>query len=637
MPLENRMHPAPTGAEQGPSAHTAAARRAHAMPFGATVRAGSALFRLWAPGARSVALRIESAAAGEQRDLPMRRAKEGWYALQTGAAKAGTLYAFVIDGEQAVPDPASRFQPHDLHGPSEVIDPTRFEWRDGGWRGRPWHETVLYELHVGAFSPEGTYAGVAAKLDHLAALGITAIELMPLAEAPGARNWGYDGVLPFAPEQRYGRPEALKSLVDAAHARGLMVFLDVVYNHFGPEGNYLHRYAPDFFAARHQTPWGAAINFEGERGRTVRDFFVHNALYWLEEFHLDGLRLDAVHAIRDESRPDFLEALAAAVRAATPPGRHVHLVLENDDNAASRLGGARGGYTAQWSDDFHHALHVMLTGEGGSYYADYAGAPARHLARTLAEGFAYQGEPSRHRGGRRRGQPSGRLPPTAFVSFLQNHDQVGNRAFGERIGALAPPEALRAAVSVLLLSPMPPLLFMGEEWNAPHPFPFFCDFGPELADAVREGRRREFAQFPEFADPAARERIPDPLDPATFASAQLDWTKLGAPAHAEWLAYYRLLLALRHREIVPRLAGLTSGQARWQLHSGHAVDVTWRLSGGAALQAILSLAPKEVSGFAISPRGRLLFATDPEAAAARPLRAAPPWFAAWFLDAAPPP
>ena len=602
------------------------------MPFGASVRAASTLFRLWAPSARSVALRIET--PGSPRDLPMPAAGAGWHALETDAAGPGALYSFVIDGELAVPDPASRFQPRGVHGPSEVIDPARHEWRDAGWRGRPWHETVLYELHVGAFSEEGTYAGVEAKLDRLADLGVTAIELMPLAEAPGTRNWGYDGVLPFAPEQCYGRPEDLKRLVEAAHARGLMVFLDVVYNHFGPEGNYLHRYAADFFTDRHRTPWGAAIDFEGERGRVVRDFFVHNALYWLEEYHFDGLRLDAVHAIRDDSRPDFLAALAAAVHDATPPGRHVHLVLENDDNAADRLGGARG-YTAQWNDDFHHALHVLLTRETGGYYADYADAPARHLGRTLAEGFAYQGDASRHRGGRPRGQASGHLPPTAFVAFLQNHDQVGNRAFGERIGALAPPAALRAAASVLLLSPMPPLLFMGEEWNAPSPFPFFCDFGSELAEAVREGRRREFAQFPEFADPRARERIPDPLSPATFAAAKLDWTKLAARAHADMLAHYRALLAIRRREIVPRLAGLRSGRARWQIHPGDVVDVTWTLGDGAALRAILSLAPAEASGFEIAPRGRLLFATAPDVPL--PIRRAPPWFAAWFLDQAPPP
>ena len=341
-------------------------------------------------------------------------------------------------------------------------------------------------------------AGVIDKLDHLATLGVTAIELMPVADTPGRRNWGYDGVCLFAPQSAYGRPEELKALVDAAHGRGLMVFLDVVYNHFGPEGNYLHVYAPQFFTDRYHTPWGAAINFDGGF-RPVRDFFIENALYWLEEYHLDGLRLDAVHAIRDNSTPDILVELAETVRRRVGTGRQVHLVLENDDNASRYLERDRDDrprwYTAQWNDDAHHALHVLLTGEDAGYYGDYSDAPARHLGRTLAEGFAYQGEASPHRGGSPRGTPSKRLPATAFVPFLQNHDQVGNRAFGDRISTLADADAVRAAVAVLLLAPSPPLLFMGEEWAARQPFPFFCDFGPDLADKVREGRRREFARF----------------------------------------------------------------------------------------------------------------------------------------------
>jgi maltooligosyltrehalose trehalohydrolase len=610
-------------------------KRHHAMPFGAAPAEGGGVeFRLWAPAARSVHLQLEVADCS--RTLAMPCGEDGWYSVAAAAARAGTLYCYVIDGELAVPDPASRFQPRSVHGPSEVIDPAGYAWRDADWHGRPWHEAVLYELHVGAFTPEGTYDGVARMLDYLASLGITAIELMPLAEAPGARDWGYDGVLPFAPEHRYGRPEALKRLVDAAHAHGIMVLLDVVYNHFGPEGDYLHRYAPQFFTGRHATPWGAAINFDGSDSRPVRDYFIHNALYWLEEFHLDGLRLDAVHAIHDDSARDILTELAETVRAMTPTERYVHLVLENDDNAARYLERGKGGcprlYTAQWNDDIHHVLHVALTGERGGYYEDYADATAAQLSRALAEGFVYQGETSPHRGERKRGAPSAHLPPTAFVSFLQNHDQVGNRAMGDRIGELAPEAALRAAISVILLAPAPPLLFMGEEWNAPQPFPFFCDFGSDLAEAVREGRH-EFAKFPEFADPGARARIPDPLAPETFESAKLDWSKRFQRGHAQWLAFYRALLEIRRREIVPRLARSTSISATGRLHGERIAEVRWALGGGASLQAILALNPHPVDGFELTPKGRLLFATSPKATVARPLTALPAWFAAWFLDA----
>ncbi len=605
-------------------------KRAHAMPFGTEIAAGGGVkFRLWAPAAGRVDLRLVG--AGQRVTAPMRRDANGWYAVAMPEAGAGALYQFVIDGDLAVPDPASRFQPEDVHGPSEVIDPAGYEWRDRNWRGRPWHETVLYELHVGTFTPEGTYAGVMQKIDYLASLGVTAIELMPLAEAPGARNWGYDGVLPFAPERRYGRPDELKRLVDAAHARGLMVFLDVVYNHFGPEGNYLHRYAPQFFSPGRATPWGPAIDFAG--CRVARDFFIRNALYWIEEFHIDGLRLDAVHAIRDESRPHFLEELAEAVHRAVPPDRHVHLVLENDDNDARYLARDEIGrprlYTAQWDEDVHHALHVLLTGEQAGYYGDYSDAPLARLGRALAEGFSYQGEASRHRGGTPRGETSAHLPPTAFVAFLQNHDQVGNRAMSERIGALAAPAAIRAAAAIVLLAPFPPLLFMGEEWNAPHPFPFFCDFGPELADAVRKGRRRELARFPGFSGKAAH--LADPGAVASFEAAQLDWSRLARPDHAAWLDFYRALLALRAREIVPRLSGLARGRGERWMHNGDVLEVRWHLGGGALLQAVIALSPEGAGGAAIEPRGRLLYATEPAAASARPIRDLPPWFVAFFL------
>jgi malto-oligosyltrehalose trehalohydrolase len=408
-------------------------KRRHEMPFGAALRDdGTTCFRLWAPAAARVDLALATTRAHAA--LPLAALDGGWFEAIAPDAPHGSRYAFRIDGERTVPDPASRSNPDDVHAPSMVVDPLAFDWQDAGWRGRPWHEAVLYELHVGTFTREGTFAAAIGRLDYLAGLGITAIELMPLADFPGTRNWGYDGVLPFAPDATYGPPETLKALVQAAHARGLMVLLDVVYNHFGPEGNYLHLYAPQFFNPTHRTPWGAAINFDGPGSRTVRDFFVHNALFWLEEYHFDGLRLDAVHAIADGSRPDIVAELAAAVRAGPGRDRHVHLVLENDANQARYLGRDESRAplfaTAQWNDDLHHAFHVLLTGERDGYYADYAERPLRHLGRALAEGFSYQGEASAYRANRTRGEPSVHLPATAFVSFLQTHDQVGNRAFG---------------------------------------------------------------------------------------------------------------------------------------------------------------------------------------------------------------
>jgi malto-oligosyltrehalose trehalohydrolase len=609
---------------------------AHRMPFGVELRDdGSARFRLWAPAAEHVDLCLEN--AGRERCLPMEPAGDGWRECVTTDAPPGTLYRYRVAGGQEVPDPASRFQPRDVHGPSEVIDPRAFRWQDGNWRGRPWEEAVFYELHTGTFTPEGHFAGVTQRLDHLAGLGVTAIELMPVADFPGARNWGYDGVLPFAPDASYGRPEDLKALVQAAHARGLMVFLDVVYNHFGPEGNYLHLYAPAFFTERHQTPWGAAVNFDGEGSRVVRDFFIHNALYWLTEYRLDGLRLDAVHAIIDDSDPDILVELARAVRAG--PGRHrrVHLVLENDHNAPRYLGrdpaGAARWYAAQWNDDFHHVAHLLATGERDGYYLDYAREPVRLFGRCLAEGFAYQGEPSEYRRGEARGEPSAGLPATAFVDLLQNHDQVGNRAFGERIGELASPEALRVLTAIMLLAPSPPLLFMGQEWAAKSPFLYFCEFGDDLARSVTEGRRREFAGFERFADHEARDAIPDPNDAATFLSSRLDWNALEQEPQAGWLRLHRELLALRRREIVPRLAGTKGGEATYEVLGGRALWVGWRLGDGAYLTLIANLGdePVELRGRAGESGATQLHSEPPSAKAALAEGRLPRWSALWSL------
>ncbi|HTQ77777.1 MAG TPA: DUF3459 domain-containing protein, partial [Burkholderiales bacterium] len=406
-------------------------------------------------------------------------------------------------------------------------------------------------------------------------------------------------------------PDDFKLLVQEAHARGLMVLLDVVYNHFGPEGNYLHAYAPQFFNPAHHTPWGAAINFDGEMSRTVRDFFVHNALYWVEEYRLDGLRLDAVHAIRDGSSPDIVCEIGQALRQGPGGSRHVHLVLENDANRAAYLergaGGAPRCATAQWNDDVHHALHVLVTGERDGYYADFAAAPLARLGRALAEGFAWQGEPSEFRNGARRGEPSGHLPPAAFISFLQTHDQVGNRAFGERIHALADARLERAALACLLLAPQPPLLFMGEEWAASTPFLFFCDFGPDLAQAVAEGRRREFARFAAFSHAEARARIPDPGSAATFAASKLDWAEREAPAHRARLEEIRALLAIRRRHIAPRLAGARGG-AQLEILNG-ALRVEWTLGDASRLRLLANfgaepaLLPPRLAGEAIYALG----------------------------------
>ena len=395
-----------------------------------------------------------------------------WFELQVAEAGPGTRYRFRIDDEIEIPDPASHFQPEDVNGPSEVIDHAGYAWTTNDWKGLPWEQAVFLEAHVGTFTPAGTFRAMIDRLDHLAETGITALELMPVADFPGRWNWGYDGVLLYAPDSSYGRPNDLKALIDAAHARGIMLFLDVVYNHFGPEGNHLHRIAPTFFSDEHHTPWGVAIDY---RVPEVRAYAIENALHWLSNYRFDGLRLDAAHAIVEPGEPNVLNELAAAVDdLAQQSGRHIHLVLENDDNAARFLV-PRGGYRAQWNDDYHHAWHVQLTGESTGYYCDYSDVSA-HIARTLAEGFAYQGEASPHRGGKIRGEPSKNLPRGDFVNFIQNHDQIGNRPMGERLSGLAEPRALEAALTVLLLQPSPPLMFMGDEWGAIEPFPFFCDF-----------------------------------------------------------------------------------------------------------------------------------------------------------------
>ncbi|MDV6342970.1 malto-oligosyltrehalose trehalohydrolase [Nitrosomonas sp. Is37] len=603
-------------------------KRQHCMPFGAELtREGKVRFRLWAPAARQIMLLIDD---GVQ--VPMQAQEEGWYEWVSEQAHVGSRYLYQIDDGLCVPDPASRYNPDDVHGASQVIDPAAFDWQDDSWYGRPWEEAVIYEIHVGSFTPQGTFAALEQKLDYLADLGVTAIELMPVADFPGQCSWGYDGTLLFAPDRVYGTPEDLKRLIQSAHSHGLMVLLDVVYNHFGPEGNYLHGYAPQFFTERHHTPWGAAINYDSEGCRVVRDFYIHNALYWLEEYHFDGLRLDAVHAILDDSQPDILEELAQTIRATFGTKRYIHLILENDHNAAHFLTRRPNGqaihYDAQWNDDVHHAYHVLLTHECDGYYVDYADAPIRHLGRCLTEGFAYQGEISAYRHGKSRGEPSSHLLPSAFVAFLQNHDQIGNRALGERLVTLATPEALRAATILFLLSPSIPLLFMGEEWGACEPFLFFCGFSGELAQAVTTGRRREFARFERFRDPVACEAIPDPCAISTFELTKLNWQVQSHPPHREWFMLYQELLALRQRVIVPRLH-LMRGSGFGVLAS-HALHASWQL-GDEAWMAVYANLGATPASLAALPQGKLFYGSEAGLDCRLSSGILPAFSVAWYL------
>lgn len=530
-------------------------------------------FALWAPDATKVNVVFDDAER-----LLMTAHPEGWYVAESNCSP-GTAYRYEIDGGQQVPDPASRAQQSDVHSASIVLDHQAYQWRHAQWQGRPWHEAVIYEVHVGLM---GGFEGVSKHLPRLAALGITAIELMPIAEFPGDRNWGYDGVLPYAPEHAYGTPDQLKAMIDTAHEHGLMVILDVVYNHFGPDGNFLNSYAKGFFREDQHTPWGAAIDF---RRPQVREFFIGNALMWLLDYRFDGLRFDAVHAIED---PDFLKEMARRIRQAVPAGRHVWLNLENEHNEAHLL---QQGYDAQWNDDGHNALHVLLTGETEAYYEDYAQDTTEKLARCLGEGFVYQGHTNRH--GVARGEPSGHLNPTSFVLFLQNHDQIGNRAFGERLSQLAPEAALRAATTLLLASPMIPLMFMGDEWASSDPFQFFTSFHGDLAEAVRNGRRSEFKAFSAFQDPERRAKIPDPNAVSTFESSRPAFEDFEKHQHGPWVELYVSLLSLRRRDLFDRLPG--SRSLGVTLLGDKAVSARWKLGDGSTWQIDLNLSAAPIS------------------------------------------
>lgn len=564
----------------------------HAMPFGATLLPGGGVeFRLWAPAAERADLIFYPSAGGKGTPVAAEADRDGWWSCTVAEAAAGSLYQWRIDAELLVPDPASRHNPRGVHQPSAVVDPQQFEW-DPNWKGRPWHEAVLYELHMGSFTEEGSFNAAAERLPELAQLGITALELMPLADFPGRFGWGYDGVLPFAPHAAYGTPNELKHFIQAAHRLGLMVFVDVVYNHFGPDGNYLPRYAPQFFSATHSSPWGAAINFDGEGSRTVRDFFIHNALYWIEEYRIDGLRLDAVHAIIDNGAPHILEELSEAVRK-TAHGRHVHLVLENEHNHHQRLAPTPrpGLYDAQWNDDFHHALHVALTGETKGYYHDYGQEPLDLLGRALSDGMLFEASSRRPGGAREEVVPA---PPQwlpSLVNYAHNHDQVGNRAFGERLSQLVPPEAAPLPTLLALLTPAIPMLFFGEEFGAPEPFLYFADWEGELRDAVRAGRKREFGHSE--AEHGGR-ALPDPCGGETFEASRPDTARRESDEGRRWLGLVKAALAARARWITPRQKLLRPSGHSAQRVGARGLAVQWRYTDGRMLQLELNLGPEPV-------------------------------------------
>jgi malto-oligosyltrehalose trehalohydrolase len=545
-------------------------RAIHRMPFGAEVQVdGSVRFALWAPAAESVHLALEQSSEL----ISMQCSDKGWHTLTTSLAQVGSLYRFVLPSGLRVPDPVSRFQPDDVEGPSEVIDPEGYAWQSVAWSCCAWEEAVIYELHVGTFTPEGTFRAAIGKLEQLAALGVTAIEIMSIGDFPGRRNWGYDGVLMYAPDSSYGRPEELKSFVDAAHSRNMMVILDVVYNHFGPEGNYLGQYFPDVMTQNYHTPWGQALNFDSQNGEKTRKFIVHNALYWVEEYQMDGLRLDAVHAIIDSSSTHILDELARTVRMVAK-SRPIHLILESDDRVWHHLlqDGIAGpvSSTAQWNHDMQKLVALALT-SGRPEQLDYN--DTEDLGKALVEGFTS--------GPHHRNTPGGFETPAlstgSFISFLQTHDVVGNRIRGERITHLVAHNVLRAVASVYLLAPQIPMLFMGEEWGASTPFPFFCDFKGSLADAIRRGRIEQFASADERENPKFMASIPDPLAEETFVAAKLNWDERSERLHGELLDWYTNILAVRRKSVVPMLRRLHAVHGEYDILGPRQIQVRWRM------------------------------------------------------------
>ena len=591
--------------------------RRHDMPFGTEFQEGSGVnFRIFAPGVERVHLKIDCAAEM----LLMNTTADGWHQLTVPCAVPGTRYSFVLPDKTEVPDPASRYQPEDVYGPSEVIDPQAYAWQDGGWCGRNWAETVLYEMHIGTFTPEGQYRTAIEKLDHLQELGITAIELMAIADFPGRRNWGYDGVLWYAPDSSYGRPEDLKSLVDAAHARGIMVIFDVVYNHVGGIGNFIPRYWPQFNSSLHDTPWGKPPNFDGDGNPTVRDFVIHNALYWIDEFHADGLRLDASHDMKDFSPRHILDELAERVHGLAC-GRQVHLILEDEQNASPRMLRDSDGqprlYSAQWN---HHMAHLReLPAEEPCSLRCAIDRKTEIISRMIAVGYEGKTDsPSGH------AEVDCHVPPTAYISFLQTHDLVGNDLLGQRIYAKAPLQAIRALAAIYLLVPQIPMLFMGDEWGASTPFSFFCDYEGETAKNMREGRLK-FLQKDLKVDDAELARVPDPLAETTFKQAHLNWDELGQGVHADWLCWYRAVLKVRREEILPLLAGILNRCGTPEICSRRVFAGRWNLEGDTQLVLQANLCETPAAHF--SPQGRVLWLEGTEVAPGQ----LGPWTVRWSV------
>ena len=554
---------------------------------------GRCQFRVWAPQSERVEVHL---VAPRERLVPLQRESQGYHHAVLEGVEPGSLYLYRLDEGLERPDPASGSQPQGVHGPSEVVDPT-FPWQDHGWDGLPLDAYIIYELHVGTFTPEGTFEAIIPHLDSLKDVGITAVELMPVAQFPGHRNWGYDGVYPFAVQNSYGGPGSLKRLVNACHQRELAVVLDVVYNHLGPEGNYLGDFGP-YFTERYHTPWGLALNFDGSGSDEVRRYFIENALYWFTEFHIDALRLDALHAILDLSAQPFLQELAVVVQAeAERIGRRVYLIAESDLNDTKLIRSRElGGYglDAQWNDDFHHALHTLLTGEQSGYYEDFGNIA--HLVKAFTDGYVYSGQYSAYRK-RRHGNASKSLPAHTFIVCSQNHDQVGNRMFGERLSQLVSFESLALAAGVVLLSPFVPLLFMGEEYGEPAPFPYFVSHSdPTLIEAVRRGRREEFAAF------AWRGEPPDPLDETTFLRAKLDHKLRYDGRHRVLHEFYRELIRLRKG--LPALASLNKEQMEVTGYESQRVVFVRRWSGDDEVFTVFQFADTQVSVTLPVPEGR---------------------------------
>lgn len=579
------------------------------LDMGAQVLANGVLFRVWAPKAKQVEVELQS-----PRGLayyPLSPETEGVFSTVVPEAGPGSRYRFRLDGLRSYPDPYSRKQPQGVHGPSEVVA-VDYPWQDDGWTGARKDELIIYELHVGAFTPEGTFEAAIGQLDELRRLGVTAIELMPVAEFPGKRNWGYDGVYLYAPSLNYGGVEGLKRLVDCAHQRGLAVLLDVVYNHLGPSGNYLRAYSDLYFTDRYRTPWGEAMNYDGPGSRWVRHFVVQNACYWLNEYHIDGLRLDATHAVFDSSPVSVLQEIADTARACALPGREPIIIAENENNDVRLIRPTScGGYGLDgvWADDFHHTVRTFLTGEKDGYYADYAGS-LKDIAYTVKHGYLYQGQMSRHLG-RPRGTKVTDEPAEKFVFCIQNHDQIGNRAFGERLNHQVSLAQYHVASALLLLVPETPLLFMGQEFAASSPFLYFTDHEPDLGRLVTEGRRDEFKKFEAFSDPSKRARIPDPQAESTFHRSKLDLSERAT--HGQTYRLYKDLIALRRRDAVLRSADRKRLEAVALTDSVLAIrrwsDEGTRLALLNFGAAVLISVPDDLAG-GVSPDGwQLLFTT----------------------------